>query len=159
MVNLYKYQQELIENKANSLIFSCQSRTCPLLLRTCPGGEIGRHRGFKIPAHKACRFESGPGHHFQILNLVLQRIQRMLVFMPKQNEFYDKNIITRLHYPFITKVYATDLFSGTLSFKDNHWYFSRCYITKDDYLVKAPEQIIDKFKTLEQKEKLIGSVC
>ena len=76
--------------------------------------------------------------------------------MPKQNEFYDKNIITRLHYPFITKVYATDLFSGTLSFKDNHWYFSRCYITKDDYLVKAPEQIIDKFKTLEQKRNLLG---
>ncbi|MFH6910717.1 MULTISPECIES: hypothetical protein [Acinetobacter] len=54
---------------------------------------------------------------------------------------------------FITKVYATDLFSGTLSFKDNHWYFSRCSITKDDYLVKAPEQIIDKFKTLEQKRE------
>ncbi|WP_434780826.1 hypothetical protein [Acinetobacter pittii] len=54
---------------------------------------------------------------------------------------------------FITKVYATDLFSGTLSFKDNHWYFSRCSITKDDYLVKAPKQIIDKFKTLEQKRE------
>ncbi|WP_416202220.1 hypothetical protein [Acinetobacter pittii] len=54
---------------------------------------------------------------------------------------------------FITKVYATDLFSGTLSFKDNHWYFSRCSITKDDYLVKAPEQIIDKFKKLEQKRE------
>ena len=158
MVNLYKYQQELIENKANSLIFLPIAHLSSIIAHM-PGGEIGRHRGFKIPAHKACRFESGPGHHFQILNLVLQRIQRMLVFMPKQNEFYDKNIITRLHYPFITKVYATDLFSGTLSFKDNHWYFSRCYITKDDYLVKAPEQIIDKFKTLEQKEKLIGSVC
>ncbi|WP_416202770.1 hypothetical protein [Acinetobacter pittii] len=54
---------------------------------------------------------------------------------------------------FITKVYAIDLFSGTLSLKDNHWYFSRCSITKDDYLVKAPEQIIDKFKTLEQKRE------
>ncbi|QVR69757.1 hypothetical protein KIP84_04190 [Acinetobacter sp. BHS4] len=54
---------------------------------------------------------------------------------------------------FITKVYATYLFSGTLSFKDNHWYFSRCSITKDDYLVKAPEQIIDKFKKLEQKRE------
>ncbi|WP_254624409.1 hypothetical protein [Acinetobacter lactucae] len=52
---------------------------------------------------------------------------------------------------FITKVYATDLFSGTISFKDNHWYFSRCSITKDDYLVKAPEHIIDKFRQLEQK--------
>jgi hypothetical protein len=31
-----------------------------------PGGEIGRLRGLKIPRRKACRFESGPGHH--ILN-------------------------------------------------------------------------------------------
>ena len=28
-----------------------------------PGGEIGRLRGLKIPRRKACRFESGPGHH------------------------------------------------------------------------------------------------
>jgi len=53
----------------------------------------------------------------------------------------------------ITNVYATDLFSGTISFKDNHWYFSRCSITKDDYLIKAPEQILDKFKELEQKRE------
>ncbi|MCG9510022.1 hypothetical protein MCL32_00095 [Acinetobacter pittii] len=53
----------------------------------------------------------------------------------------------------ITKVYATDLFSGTISFKDNHWYFSRCSITKNDYLVKAPEHIIDKFRQLEQKRE------
>ncbi|MDP9803468.1 hypothetical protein [Acinetobacter calcoaceticus] len=52
----------------------------------------------------------------------------------------------------ISKVYATDLFSGTISFKDDNWYFSRCSITKDDYLIKAPEQIIDKFKTLDQQE-------
>ncbi|WP_228721991.1 MULTISPECIES: hypothetical protein [Acinetobacter calcoaceticus/baumannii complex] len=53
----------------------------------------------------------------------------------------------------ITKVYATDLFSGTISFKDNHWYFSRCSITKNDYLVKAPEHIVDKFRQLEQKRE------
>jgi len=53
----------------------------------------------------------------------------------------------------ISKVYATDLFSGTISFKDNNWYFSRCSITKDDYLIKAPEQIIDKFKALQQKRE------
>ncbi|WP_025470698.1 hypothetical protein [Acinetobacter lactucae] len=53
----------------------------------------------------------------------------------------------------IAKVYATDLFSGTISFKDNHWYLSRCSITKDDYLVKAPEHIIDKFRQLEQKRE------
>ena len=53
----------------------------------------------------------------------------------------------------ISKVYATDLFSGTISFKDNNWYFSRCSITKDDYLIKAPEQIIDKFKALQQKQE------
>ncbi|WP_209734287.1 hypothetical protein [Acinetobacter calcoaceticus] len=54
---------------------------------------------------------------------------------------------------FISKVYATDLFSGTISFKDDNWYFSRCSITKDDYLIKAPEQIIDKFKALQQKRE------
>ncbi|WP_254627259.1 hypothetical protein [Acinetobacter lactucae] len=53
----------------------------------------------------------------------------------------------------ITKVYATDLFSGTISFKDNHWYFSRCSITKNDYLIKAPEHIIYKFRQLEQKRE------
>ena len=31
----------------------------------CPGGEIGRHKGLKIPRPKpACRFDSGPGHQF-----------------------------------------------------------------------------------------------
>ena len=53
----------------------------------------------------------------------------------------------------ISKVYATDLFSGTISFKDDNWYFSRCSITQDDYLIKAPEQIIDKFKALQQKRE------
>src|SRR3989344_3874087 len=28
-----------------------------------PGGEIGRRRGLKTPRRKACRFDSGPGHH------------------------------------------------------------------------------------------------
>ena len=32
-----------------------------------PGGEIGRRTGLKIPGpSKACRFDSGPGHHFNI---------------------------------------------------------------------------------------------
>ena len=30
----------------------------------CPGGGIGRRKGLKIPRlYKACRFDSGPGHH------------------------------------------------------------------------------------------------
>ena len=29
----------------------------------CPGGGIGRHKGFKIPRRKACRFKSGSGYH------------------------------------------------------------------------------------------------
>ena len=30
----------------------------------CPGGEIGRHRGLKIPRSlRSCRFKSGSGHH------------------------------------------------------------------------------------------------
>ena len=28
-----------------------------------PGGEIGRHKGLKIPRSNPCRFDSGPGHH------------------------------------------------------------------------------------------------
>ena len=32
-------------------------------MATCPGGEIGRRRGLKIPRRKVCRFESDPGHH------------------------------------------------------------------------------------------------
>ena len=30
--------------------------------RAGPDGEIGRHKGLKIPRRKPCRFESGPGH-------------------------------------------------------------------------------------------------
>ena len=40
---------ELIENKANNRKYTCQDLFCSLLLRSCPSGEIGRHRGFKIP--------------------------------------------------------------------------------------------------------------
>lgn len=28
----------------------------------CPGGEIGRHKGLKIPRRKACGFDSRLGH-------------------------------------------------------------------------------------------------
>ncbi len=37
----------------------CQRR----LVALSPSGGIGRRRGFKIPRRKACRFESGLGHH------------------------------------------------------------------------------------------------
>ena len=33
---------------------------------TRPGGEIGRHKGLKIPRLRPCGFESRPGHHFKI---------------------------------------------------------------------------------------------
>ena len=39
-----------------------------------PGGEIGRRRGLKIPRRKACRFDSGPGHH-----LIFQTVQESLM--------------------------------------------------------------------------------
>ena len=39
----------------------------PLHPYSCPGGEIGRHRGLKIPRPlRSCRFKSGPGHHVNI---------------------------------------------------------------------------------------------
>ena len=41
----------------------CILHTDPL--RICPGGEIGRRRGLKIPRRKACRFDSGPGHQLK----------------------------------------------------------------------------------------------
>ena len=40
---------ELIEKKAITCFYSCQVYGGTLLLRSCPSGEIGRHRGFKIP--------------------------------------------------------------------------------------------------------------
>lgn len=42
-------------------------------------------------------------------------------------------------------------FSCTVYFRDNHSYFSGCSITKHDYLINAPKQIINKFKILERK--------
>ena len=34
------------------------------LFKKCPGGEIGRRKGLKIPRmNNPCRFDSGPGHH------------------------------------------------------------------------------------------------
>ena len=37
-----------------------------LALPPCPGGEIGRRNGLKIRRwNTPCRFDSGPGHHFE----------------------------------------------------------------------------------------------
>ena len=33
-----------------------------------PGGEIGRHKGLKIPRRNPCRFDSGPGHQAPYAN-------------------------------------------------------------------------------------------
>lgn len=38
----------------------------------CPGGEIGRHAGFRIQCFAACRFKSYPGHSFPSKNLLVQ---------------------------------------------------------------------------------------
>ena len=95
---------ELIENKANYPIFSCQSRSCHLLLRTCPGGEIGRHRGFKIPRPQSVPVRVRPRAPFSNIEFGATKNPAYAgFFMPNQNEFYDKNIITRLHYPFYNK--------------------------------------------------------
>ena len=49
----------------SSMAREIQSKIChnSRLHKYRPGGEIGRLRGLKIPRRKACRFESGPGHH------------------------------------------------------------------------------------------------
>ena len=42
-----------------------------------PGGEIGRRTGLKIPGPlKACRFDSGPGHHQMSLSVWFARGKR-----------------------------------------------------------------------------------
>ena len=35
----------------------------------------------KSPAHKACQFESGLGHHFSVLEIWCKKFQRKLVFL------------------------------------------------------------------------------
>ena len=37
------------------------------IARPSPDGEIGRHKGLKIPRRKPYRFDSGSGHHLQFL--------------------------------------------------------------------------------------------
>ncbi len=44
-----------------------------IIFDTCPGGEIGRRRGLKIPRRKVCRFESDPGHQIKNPYLILSR--------------------------------------------------------------------------------------
>ena len=48
----------------------------------CPGGEIGRRKGFKIPRRKACRFESDPGHHLSVGLPPASRQKLLRVTMP-----------------------------------------------------------------------------
>ena len=38
-----------------------------------PDGEIGRHKGLKIPRRKACGFDFRSGHHVIVLNLLCDR--------------------------------------------------------------------------------------
>ncbi len=54
----------------------------------CPGGEIGRHKGLKIPRRKLYRFDSGPGHQ-TLLKWVFR------VFCGKLRNSYD----TDWNYP------------------------------------------------------------
>src|SRR3546814_13292985 len=51
-------------SSACALPISRRVLRCDIL--ECPGGEIGRRRGLKIPRRKACRFDSGPGHQLKI---------------------------------------------------------------------------------------------
>gem|GEM_PF-1193808 len=55
-------------------------------LHTCPGGEIGRRRGLKIPRRKACRFDSGPGHQLKIPS-VYKALARFVASTPIQGDF------------------------------------------------------------------------
>ena len=52
---------------------------CFLLPQSCPGGEIGRRKGLKIPRLMPCRFESGPGHH--LINQLVTRIRDAIYAM------------------------------------------------------------------------------
>ncbi len=55
----------------------------------CPGGEIGRHKGLKIPRYLVpCRFKSGPGHQLHFL-LYFQYYQMGIKPTPKDENLAD----------------------------------------------------------------------
>ncbi len=68
-------------------------------LHTCPGGEIGRRRGLKIPRRKACRFDSGPGHQLKIPS-VYKVLARFIATTPILGDFPK----LRVRYSFGTLV-------------------------------------------------------
>ncbi len=63
---------ELIDFKTNTIKYTCQGPFRPLLLRTCPSGEIGRHRGFKIPRPQSVPVRVWPRAPYLILLRLVQ---------------------------------------------------------------------------------------
>ena len=86
---------ELIEKKANVLKSSCQVLFRPLLLRSCPSGEIGRHRGFKIPRPQSVPVRVWPRapSFYCRMNGVNKESSNMLVFLCLK--FLDVHLMQR----------------------------------------------------------------
>ena len=86
----------MIEKKAIVNKFTCQDLFRPLLLRTCPSGEIGRHRGFKIPRPQSVPVRVWPrapfneSNHSNGANKELQHYAGF--FMPKKYNIENNNI-------------------------------------------------------------------
>ena len=63
--NVWEIELELSQRSWTARVACYASR--PRFPHPSPGGEIGRHRGLKIPRPlRSCRFKSGPGHHTNI---------------------------------------------------------------------------------------------
>ena len=64
----------------------CMVSCAPAAPHFCPGGEIGRHRGLKIPRPlRPCRFKSGPGHHLNYSLMFASVLRLDILALPSGN--------------------------------------------------------------------------
>jgi hypothetical protein len=69
----------------------------------CPDGEIGRHKGLKIPRRKPYRFDSGSGHQSPkrviVLNLLCDQGHRFEGWFASGDAFRDQSQRHLVHCP------------------------------------------------------------
>ena len=59
---------------------------------TRPGGEIGRHKGLKIPRLRPCRFDSGPGHQ---MSSILTPASMSMAYQPDLTASARRHLVQR----------------------------------------------------------------
>jgi hypothetical protein len=64
-----------------------------------PDGEIGRHKGLKIPRRKPYRFDSGSGHHVIVLNLLCDGGHQFEGWFASGEAFRDQSERHLVHCP------------------------------------------------------------